>query len=140
MSEKELLIQILQALNTFQLENIKAINYLREDIKENKKEIQKSREIETAHWEENLRRWEQNEKRWEENEKRWKENQKLWEENRKRWEENEKRWKENQKLWEEYRKNRKQDKNDIIQILMSYEDSISKSLGDANASKIKKLV
>ena len=56
MSNNEMMVQIL-----------KIVNALREDVKENKKElkaeIQKSREIEEAHWQENLRRWEENEKR-----------------------------------------------------------------------------
>lgn len=64
MSDTQILMQIMQTLNTFQSQTIKAINDLREEVKENKREIQKSREIEEAHWEENERRWEENEKRW----------------------------------------------------------------------------
>lgn len=39
------------------LQILKAINDLREEVRENKREIQKSREIENAHWEENQRLW-----------------------------------------------------------------------------------
>ena len=53
-------------------------------------------------------------------------NEKHWEENEKRWEENERRWKENNKLWEEYRKNRKKDKEDIFNIILTFQDSVEK--------------
>lgn len=82
---------------------LKAINNLTDEIRDEKKK--------------NEIRWENNEKRWEENERRWKENEK-------RWEENERRWKENNKLWEEYRKNRKQDKNDIFNIILTFQNSV----------------
>lgn len=54
MSSNDMLVQIL-----------KIVNDLKDDVKENRREIQKSREIEEAHWEENEKRWEENEKRWE---------------------------------------------------------------------------
>lgn len=44
--------------------------------------------------------------------------------NKKRWQENEKRWQENNKSWEEYRKNRKKDKEDILNILLSFQNSV----------------
>ena len=46
---------------------LRAINDVRDDVKEFKHEMNK--------------RWEENDKRWEENDKRWKENDKRWEEN-----------------------------------------------------------
>ena len=45
-NNNELLTQILQTLNTFQVQTTKAINDLREEVRENKREIQKSREKE----------------------------------------------------------------------------------------------
>lgn len=44
--------------------------------------------------------------------------------NKKRWQENEKLWQENNKSWEEYRKNRKKDKEDILNILLSFQNSV----------------
>lgn len=44
------------------LQILKAINDLREEVRENKREIQKSREIENIHWQENQKLWKQNEK------------------------------------------------------------------------------
>jgi hypothetical protein len=168
MEENAILVQILQTLNTFQAETTKAINDLREEVKENKIEIQKSREIEEAHWQENLRLWKENDKRWEENNKRWEENDKRWEENNKRWEENDKRWEENNKrweennkrweenkqlweennkrweenkqLWQEYRNNRIIDRKDLLDILTKYDISISEQLKDKNVEKMKKLI
>ena len=52
MSSNDMLVQIL-----------KIVNDLKEDVKENRREIQKSREIEEAHWQENLRRWKENDKK-----------------------------------------------------------------------------
>lgn len=85
----EMLIQILQTLNDFQLQTAASFSEVRAEIK-------KSREIENEHWQENLRRWEENYKNWEENKKLWEENKKLWKENE---------------------INRKNDKNDILNIL-----------------------
>ena len=116
-NNNELLTQILQTLNTFQVQTTKAINDLREEVRENKREIQKSREIENEHWQENLRRWNENDKKWEENEKRWEENRKLWEQNE---------------------INRKKDKQDLLDVLLQYDISISTKLGDKNVSKMKK--
>ena len=118
--------QLLQSLNTFQVQTVRAINDLREEVKENKREIKKSREIEEAHWQENLRRWNENDKKWQENDKRWEENKKQWEENH--------------KAWQEYRRNRKKDRNDILDILVRYDISISEQLHDTNAKKMRKLV
>lgn len=115
MSEEAMLVQILRIVND-----------LKDEVKENRREIQKSREIEEAHWQENLRRWEENERRWEENERRWKENDKRWEENR--------------KLWKQYDINREKDKKDLISILTRYDIAISEQLGDPNVNKMKKLV
>ena len=117
--ENEMLAQIYKSLNAFQSQTVKAINDLREEVRENKREIQKSREIEEAHWQENLRCWNENERRWEENDRL---------------------WAENKQKWKEYKKNRIQDKNDLIKILSSYEYSISKSLGDPNTEKIKQSI
>ena len=122
----EMLIQILQTLNNFQLQTTAAFSEVRAEIK-------KSREIENEHWQENLRRWDENDKRWEENDRRWAENDKRWEENKKLWEENKKLWKENEI-------NRKNDKNDILNILINYDISISTQLKDKNVSKIKRFL
>ena len=122
----EMLIQILQTLNNFQLQTTAAFSEVRAEIK-------KSREIENEHWQENLRRWEENYRRWAENDKRWEENYKNWEENKKLWEENKKLWKENEI-------NRKNDKNDILNILINYDISISTQLKDKNVSKMKRFL
>lgn len=124
--DNEMLIQILQTLNNFQLQTTAAFSEVRAEIK-------KSREIENEHWQENLRRWEENDRRWAENDKRWEENYKNWEENKKLWEENKKLWKENEI-------NRKNDKNDILNILINYDISISTQLKDKNVSKIKRFL
>ena len=153
----EILGQILkigQTLNAFQLQMAAELSELRAEIK-------KSREIENEHWLENLRRWDENDKRWEENnrrwdenDKRWKENNRRWEENDKRWEENEKRWEENKRLWEEnnekWKENkqlwikngidRERDHQEIMDIFIRYDISVSKKLGDPNAEKMKKFL
>ena len=115
----EMLIQILQTLNNFQVQTAASFNELRAEIK-------KSREIENEHWQENLRRWEENKKKWEENEKRW--------------EENEKRWKENEKRWIQYEINRKNDHQEIMDIFVKYDIAISKKIGDPNVDKMKKVL
>ena len=115
MSENDMLVQIL-----------KIVNDLKEDVKENRREIQKSREIEEAHWQENLRRWNENDKKWKENEKRW--------------EENERRWEENEKRWAVYEVNRKEDRKILLEILTNYDISISKQLKDPNVEKMKKII
>lgn len=136
MGSNDMLVEILKIVNNLrdeQKENKKEIlekfNGLEEQVKENKREIQKSREIEEAHWQENLRRWKENDKKWEENNRRW-------DENNKRWEENDKNWKENKKLWAEYKENRKQDRTELLDILTSYDISISRQLGDKNVEKM----
>ena len=129
----EQVLQLGQALNTFQLQTTASFNELRAEIKENKKEIQKSREIENAHWEENKRLWAENKKRWEENDKRW-------EENDKRWEQHDKRWEENDKRWEKYEIDRKTDHKELLDILTQFDRTISKKLGDPNADKMNKII
>ena len=129
----EQVLQLGQALNTFQLQTTASFNELRAEIKENKKEIQKSREIENAHWEENKRLWEENKKRWEENDKRWEENDKRWEENDKRWEENNRRWEQNEKT-------RKREHSELLDILTQFDITISKKLGDPNVEKMQKII
>ena len=121
-----LLLQILHTLNTFQLQTTASFNELRAEIKENKKEIQKSREIENAHWEENKRLWAENERRWEENDKRWAENERRWEENDKRWKQNE--------------KDRKTDHDELLNILLKFDLTISKQLGDPNVEKMRRVL
>lgn len=101
----EMLIQILQTLNDFQLQTAASFSEVRAEIK-------KSREIENEHWQENLRRWDENKKLWEENKKLWKENE----------------------------INRKNDKNDILNILINYDISISTQLKDKNVSKMKRFL
>lgn len=108
----EMLIQILQTLNNFQVQTAASFNELRAEIK-------KSREIENEHWQENLRRWE---------------------ENKKKWEENEKRWKENEKRWIQYEINRKNDHQEIMDIFVKYDIAISKKIGDPNVDKMKKVL
>ena len=146
----EILGQILkigQTLNAFQLQMAAELSELRAEIK-------KSREIENEHWLENLRRWDENDKRWEENNRRWDENDKRWEENEKRWEENKRLWEENKKLWEEnnekWKENkqlwikngidRERDHQEIMDIFIRYDISVSKKLGDPNAEKMKKFL
>ena len=129
----EMLIQILQTLNNFQVQTATSFNELRAEIK-------KSREIENEHWQENLRRWDENKKKWEENDKRWKENAKRWEQNEKRWEENEKRWERNEKRWIQYEINRKNDHQEIMDVFIKYDIVISKKIGDPNVEKMKKLL
>ena len=158
---EEKINKIFEMMCSFQLETTRNFNRLSDEIKECRLEIQKSREIEDTHWKENLRRWEENnkrwdenDKRWDENDKRWDENDKRWEENNKHWEENNKRWEENKKLWDEnkklwkenhlewqkYRENRIKDKKDLLDILLRYDISISKQLGDPNAEKMQKII
>ena len=120
--------------NDMIVEILKIVNDLREETKDIRREIQKSREIEEAHWQENERRWKKYEedraKDKEENERRWKK----YEEDRvKDKEENERRWK-------RYEENRAKDRKDILGILTSYEISISEKLGDPNVGKMRKLV
>ena len=129
----EMLIQILQTLNNFQVQTAASFNELRAEIK-------KSREIENEHWQENLRRWDENKKKWEENEKRWEQNEKRWEENDKRWEENERRWERNEKRWIQYEINRKNDHQEIMDVFIKYDIVISKKIGDPNVEKMKKLL
>ena len=129
----EMLIQILQTLNNFQVQTAASFNELRAEIK-------KSREIENEHWQENLRRWDENKKKWEENEKRWEENDKRWEQNEKRWEENEKRWERNEKRWIQYEINRKNDHQEIMDVFIKYDIVISKKIGDPNVEKMKNLL
>ena len=134
----ELLIQILQTLNNFQLQTAASFTELRSKVEENKKEIEISRQIENEHWQENLRRWEENDRRWEENEKRWEENERRWEENKKCWEENEKRWEENKILWKQNTKDRERDYSELLDILLKFDITISKRIGDPNAEKMEK--
>ena len=122
----EMLIQILQTLNNFQVQTAASFNELRAEIK-------KSREIENEHWQENLRRWDENKKKWEENDKRW-------EQNEKRCEENDKRWERNEKRWIQYEINRKNDHQEIMDIFIKYDVAISKKIGDPNVEKMKKLL
>ena len=122
----EMLIQILQTLNNFQVQTAASFNELRAEIK-------KSREIENEHWQENLRRWDENKKKWEENDKRW-------EQNERRWEENDKRWKKNEKRWIQYEINRKNDHQEIMDVFIKYDVAISKKIGDPNVEKMKKLL
>ena len=134
----ELLIQILHTLNNFQLQTAASFTELRSKVEENKKEIEISRQIENEHWQENLRRWEENDRRWEENEKRWEENERRWEENKKCWEENEKRWEENKILWKQNTKDRERDHSELLDILLKFDITISKRIGDPNAEKMEK--
>ena len=120
----ELLIQILQTLNNFQLQTAASFTELRSKVEENKKEIEISRQIENEHWQENLRRWEENDRRWEENDRRW--------------EENEKRWEENKMLWKQNTKDRERDHSELLDILLKFDITISKRIGDPNAEKMEK--
>ncbi|CDD37715.1 putative uncharacterized protein [Clostridium sp. CAG:356] len=139
----EILGQILkigQTLNAFQLQMAAELSELRAEIK-------KSREIENEHWLENLRRWNENDKCWKENNRRWKENEKRWKENNRRWKENKKLWEENNKKWEENKQlwikngiDRERDHQEIMDIFIRYDISVSKKLGDPNAEKMKKFL
>ena len=123
---EEKINKIFEMMCSFKLETTRNFNRLSDEIKECRLEIQKSREIEDTHWKENLRRWEENNKRWEENKKLWDENKKL--------------WKENHLEWQKYRENRIKDKKDLLDILLRYDISISKQLGDPNAEKMQKII
>ena len=139
----EILGQILkigQTLNAFQIQMAAELSELRAEIK-------KSREIENEHWLENLRRWNENDKCWKENNRRWKENEKRWKENNRRWKENKKLWEENNKKWEENKQlwikngiDRERDHQEIMDIFIRYDISLSKKLGDPNAEKMKKFL
>ena len=139
----EILGQILkigQTLNAFQIQMAAELSELRAEIK-------KSREIENEHWLENLRRWNENDKCWNENNRRWKENEKRWKENNRRWKENKKLWEENNKKWEENKQlwikngiDRERDHQEIMDIFIRYDISVSKKLGDPNAEKMKKFL
>ena len=119
--------------NDMLVEILKIVNDLKADVKENRREIQKSREIEEAHWQENLRRWKENDKKWEENKRRW-------EENERRWKENDMRWEINEKRWERYEANRKEDRKFLLDTLTLYDISISEQLGDPNVEKMRKIL
>lgn len=62
------------------------------------------------------------------------------EETNKRWEENDKRWDANDRKWEKYEENRVKDRDTILGILLNYDISISKQLGDPNVEKMRKIV
>ena len=126
--------------NDMLVEILKIVNDLKDDVKENRREIQKSREIEEAHWQENLRRWNENDKKWEDNKRRWDENEKHWEENERRWKENDNRWEINEKRWERYEVNRKEDRKFLLDTLTIYDISISEQLGDPNVEKMRKII
>ena len=113
------ILQLGQTLNTFQVQTNTALNELRTEIK-------KSREIENEHWLENLRRWDENDKRWEEN--------------KRLWEENNEKWKENKQLWIKNGIDRERDHQEIMDIFIRYDISVSKKLGDPNAEKMKKFL
>lgn len=108
----EMLIQILQILNNFQVQTAASFNELRAEIK-------KSREIENEHWQENLRRWD---------------------ENKKKWEENDKRWERNEKRWIQYEINRKNDHQEIMDVFIKYDIAISEKIGDTNVENMKKIL
>ena len=134
------ILKIGQTLNAFQLQMAAELSELRAEIK-------KSREIENEHWLENLRRWNENDKCWKENNRRWKENEKRWKENNRRWKENKKLWEENNKKWEENKQlwikngiDRERDHQEIMDIFIRYDISVSKKLGDPNAEKMKKFL
>ena len=80
----------------------------------------------------------ENNKRWEENDKRWEENEKRWTQNEIRWEQNEKRWEENKMLWKQNTKDRERDHSELLDILLKFDITISKRIGDPNAEKMEK--
>lgn len=107
---------------------LRAINDVRDDVKEFKNEMN--------------RRWDENDKRWEENERRWKDNDKRWEENERRWKDNDKRWEETEKKLISIQKN--VDKvnatverrfHDTLDVFDSYENSVEELYQD-NRQKI----
>lgn len=61
------------------------------------------------------------------NEKRWEENDRRWKENEKRWEENNRRWEENRKLWIQNERNRQRDRDEIKDILWSFQTSVEQN-------------
>ena len=91
---------------------LRAINDLRDEVKENKREIRDMRE--------------ENNKRWDENDKRWNENNKRWDENDKRLDINE--------------KNREKDHEEVLDIFAKYDIVISRKIGDPNVEKMRKIL
>ena len=98
---------------------LRAINDLREEVRDNKREIREMRE-------ENNRRWDENDKRWEENNRRWDENDKRWEENNRRWEKSD--------------NDRKSDHDEVMDLFIKYDIAVSRKLGDPNADKMKRFL
>ena len=106
---------------------LKAINDFREEFRDEKIKNEKRWEENDRRWKENEKCWEENEKRWEENEKRWEENNRRWEENEKCWEENNRRWEENRKLWIQNERNRQRDRDEIKDIIWSFQTSVEQN-------------
>ena len=129
--------QILKAINNFQYEMVKSMNYIREDVNGIREEVNGIRgEIQDLKIEmKDLK----SELKGEINDLR-QELRDYKEENNKRWEENNKLWQENRESWARYEVNRKQDRTDILDILSRYDMSISKQLGDPNVEKMRKIV
>lgn len=89
---------------------LRAINDVRDDVKEFKNEMN--------------RRWDENDKRWDENDKRWKENEKRWKENDKRWEETEKKLATIQKDVDKANETIERRFHDTLDVFQSYEESV----------------
>ncbi len=126
MNKDEIIAPILQAINDVREEvrdNKKEIREMREEVRDNKKEIREMREEIRDNKKEIREMREENNKRWAENDKKWEQ----YEINRK-------------KDKEEYNKDRKQDKKDIMDALIMYDISISTQLKDPNVEKMKKVV
>ena len=61
-------------------------------------------------------------------------------ENNKRWEQNDKRWEENDKRWEQNEKTREKEHQELLDILLQFDITISIKLGDPNVEKMKKVL
>lgn len=118
--------QLICSFSDFKDEMIKSMNHIREDMNYLRGDIKDLRDELREFKEETNKRWEENNRRWDENDKRW--------------EENDKRWDANDRKWEKYEENRVKDRDTILGILLNYDISISKQLGDPNVEKMRKIV
>ena len=112
------MMQLICSFSNFKDEMIKSMNHIREDMNYIRGDIKDLKDDLKEFKEETNRRWEENNRRWDENDKR---------------------WDANDKKWEKYEIYRKEDRKYILDILTTYEVSISEQLGDPNVRKMRKL-
>lgn len=115
--------QLIISFSDFKTEMIKSMNYIREDmsnLRQDMKDLKDELKGDIQDVRNELREFK--------------------DETNKHWEENNKRWEANDKKWDKYEKNRVEDRDTIIDILLNYDISISKQLGDPNVEKMRKIV